>query len=210
MICLFDNDVILKLAMANLLDDTIEVLQTSPKDIYVLPTAKYKFGFSDASKGETRYGADVYKRIMEFLTSVNELNITGDLAEINVLNEIDGIDPGEAILFSATSQFKDYVLATGDKTSLRSLASMPECQHIAERIQGHVICFELIIKLLIKQNGFAYVKSAIMLVRNHDTTCRAVFGSGENTTEKNVLEGLDSYINELRSLPINLLRHENI
>ena len=38
-----------------------------------------------------------------------------------------------------------------------------------------------------------------------DTALSVAFGSGWDATEPNVLAALESYINELRSLPINLL-----
>ena len=69
MICLVDNDVTYKLAMCNLLDDSLAALDLARTDTYVLPTAKYKFGVARKrpSIGERRYGAEVFARIWDFL-----------------------------------------------------------------------------------------------------------------------------------------------
>jgi hypothetical protein len=206
-ICLVDSDVIYKLAMCNLLDDTLAALDLAGTDAYVLPTAKYKFGVARRrpGTGERRYGAEVFARIRDFLANVREIDAPGPSEELQLLASIDGIDAGEAVLFSATAGFDQYLLATGDKTSLRALALTPICLSIAQRIRGHVICLEQIVKHLTQHFGFLYVKNKIVPARACDTALSTVFGSGWDATESNVLAGLDSYINELRSLPINLL-----
>lgn len=124
MICLVDSDIIYKLATCNLLDDALAALDSARTDAYVLPTAKYKFDVARTrpGTGEERYGAEVFTRIREFLGSVRELNVAGPPEEIRLLASIDGIDAGEAVLFAATAEFDRYLLATGDKTSLRALA----------------------------------------------------------------------------------------
>jgi hypothetical protein len=208
-ICLVDSDVIYKLAMCNLLDDTLAALDLTRTDAYVLPTAKYKFGVARRRPdiGERRYGVEVFSRIRDFLASVREIEVTGPSEELQLLASIDGIDAGEAILFSATADFDQYLLATGDKTSLRALALATVCLPIAQRIRGHVICLEQIIKRLIQHFGFLYVRDKIVPARACDIALSAAFGSGWDATEPNVLAALDSYINELHSLPIDLLTH---
>jgi hypothetical protein len=206
-ICLVDSDIIYKLAMCNLLDDTLAALDLARTDAYVLPTAKYKFGVARRRPGrrERLYGAEVFARIRDFLASVHEIGVAGPSDELQLLARIDGVDAGEAILFSATAEFDQYLLATGDKTSLRALALTPICLPIAQRIRGHVICLEQIVKRLIQQFGFLYVKNKIVPTRACDIALSVAFGSGWDATEPNVFAALDSYINELRSLPINLL-----
>jgi len=205
--CLVDKDVIYKLAMCNLLDDSLAALDLARTDVYVLPTAKYKFGVARKrpSIGERRYGAEVFARIRDFLGNAREIDAAGLSEELQLLASIDGIDAGEAVLFSATAEFDQYLLATGDKTSLRALALAPACRPVAQRIRGHVICLEQIVKRLIQHFGFLFVKNKIVPSRACDTALSAAFGSGWDATESNVLAALDSYINELRSLPINLL-----
>jgi hypothetical protein len=143
--------------MCNLLDDTLAALDLARTDAYVLPIAKFKFGIARRrpGTGEQRYGAEVFARIRDFLGSAREVNVAGLSEEIQPLASIDGIDAGEAILFSATAEFDQYLLATGDKASLRALALALVCLPIAQRIRGHVICLEQIVKRLIQHFGFS-------------------------------------------------------
>ena len=55
--------------------------------------------------------------------------------------------------------------------------------------------------------GFFDVRDKVVPVRACDTALSAAFGSGWEATETNVLAALDSYIDELRSLPIDLPAH---
>jgi len=205
-IILADNDILYKLAACHLLDETLVVLGVTHTDVYILPTAKYKFGLTKhPARAEARYGADAVARMRDFLESVRELDVVGSPEELQLLAEVDGIDAGEAVLFSATMRFDHYLLATGDKNSLRAVASAPACQPIALRLCGHVICLEQIVTRVIHHFGFAYGKDKIVPARSCDTALRAAFGSGDAATESHVLATLEGYINELRSLTIDLL-----
>ncbi len=73
LICLADNDIIHKLAACDLLDDALTALDLDRQDVYVLPTAKHKFGVTkDPTKAEKKYGAEIFARIRDFLASVRE------------------------------------------------------------------------------------------------------------------------------------------
>lgn len=207
MICLADNDIVHKLAACDLLDDALAALSLARTDVYVLPTAKYKFRITPRSsaQGERRYGAEVFARIRDFLASVRVLNVPGLPEELQLLAGVDGIDPGEAALCAATAQFSQYLLATGAKNSLRALALNSVCRPIAQRLCGHVICFEQIVKRIIQHCGLSYVQDKVIPARACDTALRVAFWSGFDATEASVLAVLDSYINELRSLSIDLL-----
>jgi hypothetical protein len=205
-ILLSDNDIIYKLAACDLLDEALVVLGVSHAAVYVLPTAKYKFGLRRPStRLDAQYGSDMLARIHAFLANVHELEVFGPPEELQLLAEVDGVDTGEAVLFSATILFNQYFLATGDKNSLRVLASTPSCRAIALRLCGHVICLEQIVTCMIQHFGFAYVKDKIVPARSCDMALRAAFGSGDTATELDVLTTLAGYTNELRSLAIDLL-----
>ena len=87
MICLVDNDIIYKLAMCNLLDDTLTALDSARTDAYVLPTAKYKFGVARrrSGTGKQRYGAELFARIRDCLASVREIDVAGPSEELQLL-----------------------------------------------------------------------------------------------------------------------------
>jgi hypothetical protein len=205
-ICLLDNDIIHKLAACDLVEDALTALGLDFGDVLVLPTAKHKFGLTkNTPKAEARYGVEVFARIRALLEGVQEIDIELPAKEMQLLSDVEGIDTGEVVLFAATAYLDTAVLATGDKRSLRALALAPSCRPIALRIGPRVLCLEQIIRIVIGYFGFPQIRDKILPARSCDTSLRAVFGSGAEATEMNVLVGLDNYIVELRSLPVNLL-----
>jgi hypothetical protein len=203
-IYLSDNDIIEKLAVCDLLDETLESFGASPKDVYVLSTLKFRIGGKLRTKSEQRLGVAAVDRVLRFLGRVQEIPqpLPTDLLK---LDDIMGIDIGELILLSTTSLYSDYLFLTGDKRCLKALVSQPECNEIALRIKGKVVCFEQVLLRLIEQFGFTPVLAKVVDVRYCDTALRAAFGSGLQSTESNSVACLQSYISELRGLPIDLL-----
>ena len=206
MICLSDSDIIYKLAACDLLDDAWAAFALSPSEIYVLPTAKHKFGLTkNLQKARERYGEIVLLRLSRFLGQVREIDFELSATDLQLLSGIDGIDAGEAVLYVAAAQLTDFMIATGDKVGLRALAGTKVCQSIAERLIGRVFCFEEIVRHIIHHFGFQQVRVRLAAGRACDTALRAMFGSGNDATESNVMDGLASYIDELHSLPVPLL-----
>jgi len=198
MILLSDNDILLKLAIYDLLDETLAELEAAHNEVFVLGTARFKLGVArKPERTKTKYGEAVFERLKTFLEQVQTL---GDPAadELRLFDDIIGIDPGEAVLFSASAQYAEFHLATGDKMSLRALHAHQACRLVCSRLTGKVICLEQIIARLIDRCGFVSVLNKVVPVRGCDTALRAVFGSGLSATEENVRAGLESYVNDLR------------
>ena len=207
MICLFDNDIISKLAFCDLFDDALTTLGAKRDEVFVLPTARFVLlkPIKHPEVAKERLGEAAYDRVRTFLESVGVLDTPPPTEEFQIFDDLVGIDSGEAILFSATAQFPQFVLATGDKRSLRALYAEPKCKLICDRLAGKVVCFEQVVRLIIDQVDFASVLKKLVPARGCDTALRAVFGSGLDATERNVKDGLASYIAELRNLTGGLL-----
>ncbi len=202
MILLSDNDIVYKLAAFDLFDEALAALEIEAKDVFVLPTARFKFGIG-TPKGEKRYGPTLIARMAAVLARVREIGwITSPPRELlGVLS----IDQGEALLFAAAQARPDAYLATGDKRSLKALVAEPACKAIAEALRGRLLSFESIVLRLIDRHGFELVRDRIAPVSATDKAMDVVFGSGLSTTAANARAGLESYVRELRALPIDLL-----
>lgn len=200
MFCLSDNDVILKLAACDLLDESLAALNITKSDVYVLPTAKYALARAVVPHGEV-----VAARVNEFLASVQIIAWEPPPDELRLFEDTLGIDQGEAVLYASTATLDDFALVTGDKASLKALAGSAECQPIVNRLAGRVICLEQIIQRCVNHAGFDTVKNKVVPARGCDKALGAIFGSGLTTNATSVHEGLSSYISHLRSATGNLL-----
>ena len=199
MICFTDNDVLLKLSAWNLLEEAITVLDTTRKEIYVLRTARFVIGKDKQARFSTKYGSQAVQRTLEFIETVQEITQGADPEEQALLNAINGIDEGEAFLFGATRDLDLFLVATGDKNSLRALANAPSCAPIYQRMSGRVICMEQIMARLIPHVGFEEVRRRVVPARDCDNSLKSAFGSGLLAEEVNVKRSLTVRINELHS-----------
>ena len=79
------------------------------------------------------------------------------------------------------------------------------CRAIAERLRGHVVCLEQIVKRSIQCFGFEHVKAKVVPASDCDTALRAAFGSGLDAVESNAVHSLDARIRYLRELEVDML-----
>ncbi|PZO60756.1 MAG: hypothetical protein DCF15_01605 [Phormidesmis priestleyi] len=218
--CLYciDNDIIKKLATFELFEETIKLFEAAPTEIRVLATAKYKFrgDLAKLEKGRLRQPEAKlvnYKRTIELaetLPQIDQARVDSELLE--QLCTFEGIDAGEAVLTTYVSQVlqKDEAgeafILTGDKRYLKALAevALPELQAL---FKNRFWCLEQLILRDICEYGFEAVRDKIVPVRDCDKACRAVFGSGDRATEKNVIVAIAGYIETLRAETGDLL-HE--
>jgi hypothetical protein len=210
-IFLSDNDILQKLAACDLLDEMISIFDASKSDFYVLSTLKYHFGKPETlkrRKAEARLGPETVSRVIDFLHSASEITSEVSIADQARLNEIPQIDSGEVILISATASFADFRVLTGDKRCLKALATHRDCEDIARRIEGHVICFEQVLCKILARFDFSVVKAKVIPALSYpqcDTALRAAFGSGNESTRQNTVECLRSYVHEIRNYAVDLL-----
>jgi hypothetical protein len=198
--CLTDNDVILKLAACDLLEDALIALQVTKDNVYISSTTR----FSVVSQAR-KLGPNVTTRVTNFLNGIKTIDWDIPSEEVSLFEDAIDIDVGEAILFAATAAVSQFRLITSDKRSLRALTQSEEFANIVNRLKGRVVCLEQLIQQCINHHGFDSVKNRIVPARECDTALKAIFGSGLQASEGGVKEGLESYIYNLRSSVGDLL-----
>lgn len=199
MICLADNDIIKKLAICNLLDEAVSALGISHRELLVLPTARFKLGIAkNPDKARAQLGPETFGRLESFLKKVGVINHVPAPEEQRLFDDALDIDPGEAVLFSASAHFPDCRIATGDKRCLRALSKLPSAELIVQRVAGRVICFEQIVTCIINQSGYPVVRKNVVPASDCDTVLRVAFGSGLDATEEGVRRCLSKYTQYLR------------
>ena len=208
MICLADNDIILKLAQCHLLAEAVEALDATYGEVYVLNTAKFKLiNPAKPARGRVKPDEPAHARLQAFFAAVREIEVTPSADEQRAFDDLQGVDAGEAVLFSASAHYPGSLLTTSDKRSLTALVAAPDpvCVTVCGRLAGRVVCFEQVVLRLIDQFGFDLVHARVAPARDCDTALRIVFGSGLTAAEQGVRDGLGSYINDLRGRTGGLL-----
>lgn len=214
LILLADNDIILKLAACDFLNEAITVLGASRETFRVLPTARYKI--EKDKKLLPRYGIDGITRALSFVktcTQVDDVDLHGRADE---LVKTTGIDVGEALLIASAAGHPHSVLATGDKRSLVQLCKDPtKHTYLRAALAGRVVCFEAILLTLIRQPwvGFARVRERVVggllteqPLEHRDGAMRAAFSRGMESDASDVEDTLAGYLEHLRHQTGDLLR----
>lgn len=165
MIVLADNDIILKLAQCDLLDDLPELLGQDWHEIFVTPTAKYQLLLPRSPKKALNKcgNEETLARLTAFLNSTQIVPEVQDKALLAKLDNIEGIDDGEKLLFAAIVELDNPLLITGDRRALRTLLKNKDhLPTVFSALQNSVVTFETALLLAMRKLGFAVVKSKLL------------------------------------------------
>jgi len=151
---------------------------------------------SKTSKGKlNKYSLVGIDRAISFVEStqptVNYPNLDWSL-------DLDNIDIGEAQLATwAAESTTASLLLTGDKRFMKAIAIHQEANDIFSQLTGRVVCFEELVKHLIKHIGIDIVRKCVTNSPNCDGALSLVFGNRFDLPESQVIDGLDSMIQDI-------------
>jgi len=205
LVSLWDTDILLKLSALDLVQETLQLLQLSEQDVYLLPSATHYLRKA-GKRLIYRYGKEGVERAQKLAQQAKFVGFHLEKSELELLSSIPDIDTGEALLYASTYALQEFWLLTGDKRSLTALAASPNCQPIAARLSGKVICLEQVVIHSLSSYPFEILLSKIVPARECDTAVKVAFGSGNQTDLSHAIGALDAYISELRAKTGNLLR----
>lgn len=190
---LVDSDAAILLAASGLFGQLLEALDlevAQARRLDALPHMLRK------SRKARKY-RDLMEILLDWCEKVAPIEDAAEDDEVRQLLVRDDIDPGEAGLFALLYENPGYLLTTGDKRSLRELASSEDLQVVRQSLSGRVICLETAVELLVAKLGIQRVAEAFTPLRPYNRTLSVIFSRGEETSETDCLEALRSYIREL-------------
>jgi hypothetical protein len=201
---LIDNDALLKLARYGLLHEAVALFGCTPTDVRVLAAAKYSLL---PVRNRLRFCEDEESaaRLEAFLRTSQPLDAgSAEPDLLDVLNAIQNIDAGEALLLAVGATNRDTLVITGDKRSLAALCSHDSVAHVSNALAGRVVSMEVLFSILV-EHQFAHVQECVRLKPNVDKALSIVFGVTTPANFNSVREGLNSYIRHLRNVTGALL-----
>jgi hypothetical protein len=199
-IVLADNDLILKLAQCDLLEDLPELLGESAEQVFITPTARYQLLPKRAKKALAKCGnEETLTRVQNFLVVASDIPAVKDHALLATLECIDKIDVGEALLFAAAVELHNLMLMTGDRKALSALlANEAQLPTVTAALREKVVTFESAVLLALHKLGFAIVKQKLLSSPMPDAMLRLVIKP--DMREIDLRECLQSYSREVEPL----------
>jgi len=207
-IVLSDNDILRKLAMCDLFEEFLVVYGLTDADVQIAKRTRFYWNHPRQRK---RLGEPAYGRLSGILERIRIIESSPDPAyEAALAEQTDhNIDAGEAILFALCPAIPDSFVATGDKRSIIGLmaagAENPDCAALCAALEGRIICFEMIVMAIVRHYGFSTVREKLISGRECDRGLSQWLGSQLDADEDRFLEGLNSFLRDIRNQSAALL-----
>ena len=146
--------------------------------------------------------------LVEFNTSINKLAILepseGEVAlaaqfefEAQRLNL--EFDNGESQLCAILLTRHYRRIITGDKRAINATQSLITNNHISNEISFKLVCLEQVLQWLLKEYGVELIRKGVCIEKSLDKAMSNCFScSSPDTTVESCLEGVESYIADLR------------
>jgi len=201
MIAIIDNDVILKLARWDLLEELKVLLGGNPQTIFHLPTCVHALCGRPARMVKTGCDPESASRIREFCDQTQRLSPRVHSEVLELLAAVPEIDPGEVQIFAVASAEPTSFTYMCDKRSLVALSQARGLRTIAESLAGRVKCLEQVMAELILQEGIQEVGLKVMACNPiADQAITIAFKKHPNDLreEVEIWEALQSYYRNLQ------------
>jgi len=197
LIVLADNDIILKLAQCDLLENLPDIFGAACEQIFITEAARFQLLPKKTAKALSKCGnEESLARLTAFLASTLSLPEVKDTALLAKMGDFDGIDGGEKFLFAAAVEKTGALLMTGDRRALRTLLEhQQDLPSVFSALENAVVTFESLILLALHKLGFAIVKQKLLGSPKPDGMLRLILKS--ETGEKEFVECLCSYSKEV-------------
>lgn len=191
-----DNDILLKLGSANLLQDINKIFGVDNSSIFILPTAiPY---FKNNKKLIKKYSREVLDNIIEIIRNYSQIpNDYVDSDTHIILSNIPYIDSGELMLYSIKPLSNEFLILTGDKNSIKTLYSNIQLAKIALRLKHKIACLEYLVIRIMEIENFDFLAKKIIESKFCGDDALKSFFNQQSLTKEKALEGLFSYLNNL-------------
>lgn len=200
-----DNDLILKISEYNLLDDLFKLLDTDPREAYVLHPAANMFE-SDrvrlTSEPNPQLTTAGINRAIAFASSAQHVSKRpGDQSIYDDLIVIDNIQIGESqIVCAALDITLDPLILTGDKKFIRAFGTNDSIKDVRAQLLGRMVCVEEVLRALLVNGDINKVVSGVQQApRDCDNGISGAFGGVGAQDWVIIVDRLEKAIAELEA-----------
>jgi hypothetical protein len=207
-----DNDILLKGVCYGLLDQFVSAECEDGDVLGVLGAARFVVASKIRSRSDSTKVALALQILAGFLTqaevlepSQEEQSLAADL-ELAAQKAGLGLDSGESQLCAIVVSRRLSLLLTGDKRAIEAIEKLLEGNPQIDGIRGKIKCLEqLVVNVLLRADA-NYLRRAICeepYVDKALTNCFSCYSP--EASAASFIEGLNSYIEGLRAIAVNVL-----
>lgn len=190
---LLDSDVARKMSQYTLIDDMVACLGCGLSDLAVLPQLKFQLRIG-TPKALLKLGDEAaVAAATKLINAAQEISLGPEAANMLLeLNRTD-IDSGEQVLFAALLLDSSRQLISGDKRAMVALSQIETIEHLWMSLR----CLEDLVLLMVHAMAFDRLSASVRSRTDADMGISIVFGRTQASPKESVIEGLESYLNQL-------------
>jgi hypothetical protein len=199
-----DNDVLLKVACYGIVDAVLFAYVGGA--VGCLAVARFVLTGRLDRIGLRGSPAAAKERLMACLGRCDQLEPTAIeqqfAADLELTAQRAGLrlDTGESQLCAMAIQRRIPMLLTGDKRAIAAIERLADGENRLRSLDGSIHCLEQLIASALEESGMEVIRRAICTEPGVDKALAICFACSADAAQlESVLEGLDSYIRELRA-----------
>lgn len=192
---LIDNDILFLLGGCGLLEEAAGVLGFALDAC--LRRDSVPFMARKSKKIRAQYPAEALSAVQDLCVRIPVVDYAADPALSQRLAEAPHVDEGETQLIAILIEQPTWLLTTGDKQALQSLASIEVLADLRAAVAGRIVCLETILLTLMQRSAPLLVAERLRVVRDAHKTLRTVFIDSNIVTPGACEEGLLLYNQQL-------------
>lgn len=197
---ILDVDIFIILCGAELLECWMDSMGVTCNQVYLLPSLKYMLRKNN-SRLSRNHSTVVIDRAKQKHTNFQTLPDAADSTILSAFDCIEGIDPGERLIFAHLVSGPYRYAATNDK---RSIAALAELKTFHAQLSGKIICLEQALATILLCHPWEAVNEGIQQMRSiernagHQIDKRLgnIFSESSQSRE-NTIEAVRSYCKDL-------------
>lgn len=201
---LVDNDALFKASCYDLATDLIEILASGSRDVAGLALAKFVLRRKIEKSSRIADRQRAAKALDVVLASVSALE--PDDAELGLAAQYEehalsagyAFDSGESQLLAVLVNRTAKAIVTGDKRAVAAALQLATDLKIVPALAGRFACFEQVMLWICGKKGGLALATLVCAEPAVDKTMSICFGCSSSFDERNMREGLDSYVGHLR------------
>lgn len=191
-----DVDAAAKLAHWGMLPHLPELLGIDLTECFTLTSLKFR-----AKKAIEKPDGKVFHSTEAAQAAVDFCAILAAAPEVTLmpqLQDLQGIDAGEAVLLSAMHLDPQIRMLTGDKRAMRALSAAPP--EVREVFVGRVFMLEQLLAIALDRFGLDWLREKVCPYRHIDKAALIVMGSRCDAAEPSVRDAISAYVAEVHRL----------
>jgi hypothetical protein len=142
-----------------------------------------------------KYPAEVRSRALDLCQQVAILE---SVPSADMIQAVQGLDSGEALLYGVAAENPCVYLASNDKRAMEQVATVEIYSTVRSGVAGRVVCMEQVVRRLIEDRGAGFVAKRFEALGESDKRIGSILSPARSGRPQDCLLAANSYLSGLK------------